>query len=344
MCGVSVLFGVCDLFKYMVNRVLVFGIGGGGDVVTAAALALWLKRYGVEAFIGSIAWERFVIDPLPGPIPFNSFHNVDRVSEHVLVSKENTYVVRGSRKFRPQVAWVAEAIKKPIYVLDLWDGVYGYKEGIKELIEYLGIDAIIALDVGGDVLAKGDEENLWSPLADSMGLACFNSFNNTVLTVHGLGSDGELSPDYLLSRIALIAKENGLLGAKGLTSYEADLIERILLKATSEASKIPLLAYRGFYGEYTMRNGTRKVWVSPLHTITFFLDIHIAYKLSPIAKIVDNTKTLNEANIKLNTQGIYTEYNLEKDLLKYKNISSNPQAIIRIRRKYRDLLKKRYGK
>jgi len=336
------LIGIQDLFGSIPNKVLVVGIGGGGDVVSAATLALWLRRYGLETFIGSIAWERFVIDPVPGPIPFNSFYNAEKLSEHILVANRDTYVVRGSKEFKPQVSLVSEAINEPVYVFDLWKGVNGYREGVRELIEYLGIDAVIALDVGGDVLAKGNEDNLWSPLADSMGLACFNSFKDTVLAVHGIGSDGELDPDYLLSRIALIAREGGLLGAKGLTSYEADLLEKILSKANSEASRIPLLAYRGYYGEHVMRLGTRKIHVTPLQAITFYLDIRLAYKYSPLAQQVDNTASLDKANNRLNKIRVYTEYDLEKDLYKLSKVELTAETIESTRAMGRNRLLKHF--
>jgi len=333
-----------DLFKSMPKRILLFGVGGGGDVVSAAMLGLWLRRYGFKTFIGAVAWERFVIDPLPGPLPFNTFYNIKRISDNVIAVTKDTFVIRGSRKIKPQVAYVSEVINEYVYVIDLWSGVNGYRTGISKLIDYLGIDAIIIVDVGGDILATGNEDNLWSPLADSMGLACFNSFNNSVLAVHGLGADGELDPDYLLSRISLIAREGGLLGAKGLTLYEARLLEKILSKAISEASKIPLLAYKGFYGEYPVRKGTRQVYVTPLQTITFFLDIHIVYKHSPMASIIDNTDSLEEANSKLNSLGIYTEYNLEKDLLRHSDKPLDPQNIIHVREKYRNLLRNKISK
>ena len=338
------MIGIFDLFGSLPKRILLFGVGGGGDVVSAAVLGLWLRRYGFITFIGAIAWERFVIDPLPGPLPFDTFYNVKRISDNVIAVTKDTFVIRGSRKIKPQAAYVSEVINEHVYVVDLWDGVIGYRSGVKKLIEYLGIDAIIIVDVGGDILATGNEDNLWSPLADSMGLACFNSFNNSVLAVHGLGADGELNPDYLLLRISLIAREGGLLGAKGLTSYEAHLLEKILSKAISEASKIPLLAYKGFYGEYPVRKGTRQVYVTPLQTITFFLDIHVVYKHSPMAPIVDNTNSLEEANSKLNSHGIYTEYNLEKDLLRHSDKSLDPQNIIHVREKYRNLLRNKISK
>ena len=338
------MIGVLDLFDSVPKRILLFGVGGGGDVVSAAMLGLWFRRYGFKTFIGAVAWERFVIDPLPGPLPFNTFYNIKKVSDNVIAVTKDTYAIRGSKKIKPQVAYVSEVINEHVYVIDLWGGVNDYRDGVNKLIEYLDIDAIIIVDVGGDILATGHEDNLWSPLADSMGLACFNSFNNCVLAVHGLGADGELDPSYLLSRISLIAREGGLLGAKGITLYEARVLEQILSKAISEASKIPLLAYKGFYGEYPVRKGTRKVYVTPLQTITFFLDVHVVYKNSPIALIVDNTNSLEEANSKLNSLGIYTEYNLEKDLLRHPDKPLDPQNILYIREKYRSLLRSKISK
>jgi hypothetical protein len=48
---------------------LYLAIGGGGDVVMAAALA------GDEA-VGQIPWERYVVDPTPGPVPPDALRDV----------------------------------------------------------------------------------------------------------------------------------------------------------------------------------------------------------------------------------------------------------------------------
>jgi hypothetical protein len=51
---------------------LYLAIGGGGDVVMAAALA------GDEA-VGQIPWERYVVDPTPGPVPPDALRDVAKV-------------------------------------------------------------------------------------------------------------------------------------------------------------------------------------------------------------------------------------------------------------------------
>src|SRR5205814_1405958 len=59
----------------------------------------------------------------------------------------------------------------------------------------LGCDAIGLIDVGGDVLAHGDEPGLASPLADAVLLAASAHLRTpAVLGVFGAGCDGELRP------------------------------------------------------------------------------------------------------------------------------------------------------
>lgn len=318
---------------------MVLGIGGGGDVVTATALALWLRRSSnLDIHIGSIAWERFVVDPEPGPIPLKCFRHVKNIGDYSIVVGKDSIVERNGNKFKPQVARVSSIIGEPVYVIDLWRGVNGFKKGLEELYNALGLEAFIAVDVGGDVLAVGSEDDLWSPLADSMGLAGVSHMENCLLAVHGLGCDGELSADYLLERIAVIARKGGFVTAKALTKYEAHVLEELLKNTISEASMLPLLAYKGFYGEHPIRNGSRIVRITPIQSITFFLKTDVVYKLSPLAKLVDNTNSLDEANERLSKNGIYTEYNLEKDLLKYKERRINGRLLNEVRKKGREKL------
>ena len=51
------------------RRVLCVGIGGGGDVVGALAVARLRAPLGTDAVVGGTTWERRPIDPIPGPAP-----------------------------------------------------------------------------------------------------------------------------------------------------------------------------------------------------------------------------------------------------------------------------------
>ena len=50
------------------RRPLVIGVGGGGDVVGALAVAESCRQlHGASPVVGGVTWERRPIDPRPGP-------------------------------------------------------------------------------------------------------------------------------------------------------------------------------------------------------------------------------------------------------------------------------------
>jgi hypothetical protein len=49
------------------GRVLAVGIGGGGDVVGALAVAQLARLLGSQTVVGGLSWERNPIDPHAGP-------------------------------------------------------------------------------------------------------------------------------------------------------------------------------------------------------------------------------------------------------------------------------------
>ena len=305
------------------DKILVVGIGGGGDVVSAAMIAYALRRAGFKTGIAAVAWERFVYDPIPGPIKLEELVKpVEKHNYYAIINSE-TRAKRGDRYIEFQAVNVSKALKENIVILDLWSGVKGLVKGLKEVIQNEGYTRVVGVDVGGDVLAEGSEENLWSPLADSMCLAALKHFPNSLLVVHSPGSDGELEQEYVLKRISMTAARKGYVGAYGMTQEDAEVLEKILEYAKSEASMMGLLAFKGFYGYKAIRLGTRKVLVNPIHTISFIMKADIVYYLSRPAQLVNNTQSLEEANRELNKHGIYTEYNLEKDLIGHGLVNKN---------------------
>jgi len=303
--------------------ILILGIGGGGDVVSAAVYAYMLRRAGYRVVLGSIAWERYLVDPEPGPIPLESIVNCKWIGNHACLVCSDSYAVHGSRKVVFQAVNVAKVFGE-CAVLDLYSGVNGYFKGVREVLDYYGLGSVIGVDVGGDVLAYGLEDWLWSPLADAMGLATLNKLDRSLLIVHSLGSDGELPLDYLYERLSLVIKKRGLIAITGFPSSVLELLEKLLENAVSEASSISLYALKGVLGEVWIRRGSRKAYVSPHSLVSYVLNPHTVYEESLMARVVDNTSSLEEARVKLNSIGVYTEYDLEIDL---KNLGIQPENV-----------------
>lgn len=290
------------------RNILLLGIGGGGDIVSTVPLARYLRFLGAQILFGAVAWERSIIDPTPGPLHLKDFENIEIVAS-------NIGLIRGKVKARgiiPQVSRFSKITGEPVFIVDIWNGVKGVIKGLNEIIEKYNIDVVVGVDVGGDVLAEGFEKELRSPLADQVMLAALSKINaHSFIAVAGLGADGELPLNTLLKRVALIAKNKGLVGARGLTQADVVELSKIVSHVKTEASKIPILAFSGFIGETTIRSGSRKVEVNPILTLTFIFDTKVVYSLSKLAPRIVNTESLIEANKILNNLGIFTELDLE---------------------------------
>ncbi len=191
----------------------------------------------------------------------------------------------------------------------------------------LGADLLIGVDVGGDSLASGNESGLRSPLADAMMLAAVSELASECPCcwgVLGYGSDGELSAEEIERALANVASRDGLLGAWGVTPSVAEELARLIKRVRTEASDVVLRSARGEFGSIAIRDGTRSVGLSPVCTVTFYLDPRVLAKSTPLAAAVSSSTSLEEANVALLRLGIRTEYEFEKEM-KRRGASRYPQ-------------------
>ncbi len=307
---VGCLFGI----DVDVDRVLVFAIGGGGDVASAVVLAEALRRCGVRAFVAALAWERLVYDPEPGPLPLDCVSPRVSTGACSMLVLPGCTALRGGRVFVPNVCRAASFLGEPVGVVDAYGGAAGVARGLDELLHLLSCDAVLAVDVGGDVLARGGEETLWSPLADALGLAgtVLCSARVKLLAVHSPGADGELPMEYVLSRVSEVAADGGYLGAFGVGEPLRGVMEGVLSVVNSEASRVQLEALRGLNGVHEIRSGTRVVRVSIVSTVSFIMDAVKAFEHAPLARAVAGSTSLEEARRRLNEAGVMTEFDLEE--------------------------------
>ena len=298
-----------------VSRVLVVGVGGGGDSLGALILYHKLKALGVRVLLGNVVWERFVLDPFPGPVPLEQVVNAEVLGRSVALVDGSSYVDRHGYRFKPQIVRASEILGEKTVFLDITKGVVGLVEAFDVVSERLGVEAIVGVDVGGDILALGYEDDLWSPLADSISLGALSKTRvPSMIAVLAPGADGELSQQTVLTRISEVAREGGLIGVYGLTRREYRVLRKHLDIFTSEASKIPFEAFEGYAGEKSIRVGSRKVEVNMVSTTLYLLDVSVTYNRSVMAKLVSVTRSVEEARRALNRHCIYTELDLEEEL------------------------------
>jgi hypothetical protein len=304
------------------SRALVLGVGGGGDVVGALACARFLEFCGLEFWLGGLSWERAVYDPLPGPRRLSEVENARPVHEYAWLANAATRTLSGVYFAESRMA---AARNTEVLLVDINGGTRGVVAAVEAAMQEFKIDLLVGLDVGGDSLAQGHEAGLRSPLADSIMLAAFSEMaergHRTLWGVFGYGSDGELNVDEIELALSKLAAAGGLLGAWSLTPKIAAELEEVIKTVPTEASAIPVSCFRGAYGEHKIRGGQRKVKLTPLTTLIFFMSAtKLFHTISRPARALRSSSSLEQANDALHAIGIRTELDFERDNYKAKRL------------------------
>jgi hypothetical protein len=299
------------------TRPLVIGIGGGGDVVGALAVAEHCRLFhGANPIVGGVSWERTPIDPEPGPRRSDEIENAMELAPGVLGASGDT-VIRG-RGILFGESRLAGLLGVQTVLVDVTIGPRRLADSLEAAAEVMGCDLIVFLDVGGDALAHGDEAGLGSPLCDAVMLAAADLLAERGVAVlgalFGTGCDGELTPTEVLERLAEVGVAGGLAGAIGLTPEVATLLEQAVEVVPTEASAQAVRAFRGVSGEVPIREGRRTVPLSPLAAVTFFFLIPAAVRSAArLALAVRGAADLDEANLILRSLGVRTELDWETE-------------------------------
>jgi len=278
--------------------------------VGAAAFA---EAAELPAVLGGLTWERSVVDPLPGPRPMSEVEGARTLNEAVAVATPRT---TGAGGFRFAEARVAELTGEDVLLVDPHPAPATVGACLGAAARELGCDHVVLLDVGGDVLAHGDEPGLGSPLADAVLLAAAPAVGMPVtLAVWGAGCDGELTLAEYSDRLAEVWAAGGSLGTLGLTAAQAARLQPLVDGVPTEASAMALRAARGATGRHPIRRGRRQVELTPLAGLFILLDCEAAMaSAARCADAVREAAGLEEANAILTRMGVGTELEYERRL------------------------------
>jgi hypothetical protein len=302
------------------KRPLVIGMGGGGDVVGALATAEHARIYdGAEPIVGGVTWERRPIDPVPGPRKAAEIVDARELAPGVLLAGPRTRV-RDRDVFFAE-SRMAQALGQPTVLVDINEGPRTVADGLARAAEQLNRDLIVFVDVGGDLLAQGDEPGLRSPLCDALMLAAGSLLGGAghpvLAAIFGIGCDAELTPAEVFARLSDVAVAGGLGGARGLTEPVVARLEQAMELVPTEASAQAVRAYRGASGTATIRGGTRSLELTPAAAVTFYLDVAVTMETAGrLARALADAPSLQEANRTLNALGVRTELDLEMDAVR----------------------------
>jgi hypothetical protein len=292
----------------------VIGIGGGGDVVGSLALARLCESLGTPFVLGGVAWERFAIDPFPGPRPVEQIEGGRRIGPSAVMADAGTSTPDGVRFCE---AGMAGFLGEPTLLVDVTAGPRGVADGILAAAGELGCDLAVYADVGGDALADGSEPGLASPLCDAVMLAGAALAAGAGLpalgSVVGAACDGELTVEEVLRRLSALGEAGAWLGAWQMpAAVAAELIAAATVVPT-EASLQAARCARGETGVATIRGGRREVPLGPVGGLAFFFDPLAGGEHHPLPHAVTGSDDLEAARAALAALGVRTELDYERD-------------------------------
>jgi hypothetical protein len=215
---------------------------------------------------------------------------------------------------------MAELLGQETVLVDVTHSPREIATGIEAVLDQLGCDLVVFIDVGGDALGHGGEDGLASPLCDAVMLAAASlleeSGRSVLGGIFGAGCDGELTPTEVLDRVAEIAAAGGLAGVRGITPPVAQRLAEAVEAIPTEASAQALRCFRGELGKSTIRGGRRTVELSPLGATTIYFEIGTAVRSAArLARAVREATDLEAANEVLHGLGLRTELDFEREMV-----------------------------
>ncbi|MFF4048903.1 DUF1152 domain-containing protein [Streptomyces chartreusis] len=282
---------------------LIVAAGGGGDAVAAAMLDAAL--YGDEdpAVILTYAWDRLLVDPVPGPRGVHDFTGLEQLTPSVSTVPAEARPIAPAGSTLPRLA--AE-LPHTFTMIDPYQGALGVARQLEELVSRLGPESIDLLDVGGDILARGDEPTLKSPLADALTLAACCQVDAPVrLLIAGPGLDGELPHEDL----------RGMLGSlvHTFTAKDTESISSVLEWHPSEATGMLAATARGMRGTCEVRDAGLPVPLTAEGPTVHEVDMDEALSRNRLARAVVATETLEEVETHSREICGYSEIDYERN-------------------------------
>ena len=295
------------------RRALILGIGGGGDVVGALAIGRLCESLGTEFVLGGVAWERFSVDPYPGPRPIDQIQGGRRLGDAAVLADADTVTDTGIRFCE---SGMAEFLGEPTVLVDVTGGPAAAAEGARTAAAELGCELVVFADVGGDAIAGGEEPGLASPLCDAVMLAAAARLAadlDVLGAVYGAGCDAELTPAEVLDRVALLGRAGAWIGTWGMSPAVAEELVAAAGIVPTEASLMAARCAQGEVGPTPIRGGRRTVELGPAGALTFFFDPLAGPDCLPLAHAVAEAGDLEAARGALGALGIRTELDYERD-------------------------------
>lgn len=259
------------------RSILIAGAGGGFDVYAGLPLALALWHGGRQVHLANLSFSQL------------------ELLDHDTWATENVAAVT-PESVSPDWYFPERTLARWLAAHDLPSTVYAFpplgvqqlRAAYRYLIDDLHVDAVVLVDGGTDILLRGDESSLGTPVEDLTSVAAVAGLDVPVklVTCLGFGIDAYhgVSHVQVLENIAALDRDGGYLGALSIpgSSREATLYRDAVADAQAATPDRPSIvngqiaaATNGEFGDvqFTRRTSGSTLFVNPLMAIYFTVDL-----------------------------------------------------------------------
>lgn len=282
------------------RRVLVAGAGGGFDVYAGLPIYERLRSLGKKVFLANLSFACL------GATSAQSLTRSLYAVEPTTTGEDLYFPERTLARFLSQ-----REENVTVYAFEKL-GVAPIREGYAYLVQLLGLDAIVLVDGGTDILLRGDEAGLGTPAEDMTSLAAVVAMNvpRRIVACVGFGVDayhGVCHANWL-ENVAALSAEGAFLGATALLERMPEV--RVYLDAVNAAematSRQPSIvngsiasAIEGHFGDYhrNQRTQSSTLFINPLMSLLWAFDLAAVARRNLYLEQLSDTQTIWDVHL-----------------------------------------------
>ncbi len=284
------------------RRVLVVGAGGGFDVFAGLPLRDSLRDAGAQVHLANLSFSELAAC------------DGERLGDALWRIDADT---GGNPAYFPEARlaeWLASCGQEHDVFALVPTGVAPLRAAYEQLVAKLGIDAIVLVDGGTDILMRGDEQGLGSPVEDIANLTAVAGLELTTTFVSclGFGVDRHHGVDdaQCLENVAALSAAGGFLGAHSLHLCQAEVAryrDAVLLanRRTPQRPSIVgdcvVAALEGRFGDRHASTRTKgsELFVNPLMTFYWHFDLRAVAQANLYLSSLEGTTSAQEVALRI---------------------------------------------
>ncbi len=283
------------------RRVLIAGAGGGFDVYVGLPLFFSLTASGKKVFLANLSFT---------PLRRSGAQRLSGVLWRV------DHTVQSSLSYFPE-CFLSQWLERNGYASEVYAfdrvGVRPLRAAYAELARELELDGLLLVDGGTDILMRGDEAGLGTPVEDMTSLAATRRLPMPkFVACLGFGIDAYhgVCHAHFLENVAALERAGGYLGAHSiqLSQPSVAMFRDAVGYAESRMPGRPSIvngsvvsALEGRFGDFQRTDRTRgsQLFINPLMTIYWYFNLETVADRSLYLETLDETESALDVELRI---------------------------------------------